>query len=865
MSPRRLLQPLSPLAGNTVGARYNYNSKTDDRDGVSKLEDEARDGGSESVVSDLTSLENDADDFDKLIIQHERDERRLNNALNGQIRPFRKARIHPRVALTMDNLERNEARVHDGTLHAKAHVKFGSPPSSGGSTRSDPAIQPPTGWGRKSRKQRDWLRTYNSEDEHGPGTQEDTIDRLVEEDTTPQRANGASYMEGVDLPVASVEDSPLSRKGSHAGTPSSTRRRDTQLAQIPDWDFTMDLNEASLIASTPYVPRNTNPAIEDIRQREIESLREQAVTTNRLDKIREHSPEETRRRPRSSSTHSTNHQTNGTTSTGQPTLSSSTSELRLHKRTNSWKTIGKSQAVIGDGGDQSIHSPVVVYSKSSETVGIVNRDLVANAPTSPQRPAYRREDSHDILRRLARVSSVTPSPGRNSDLRPQTSPTRQAGSSSQATASESLLPTAKDARSIEKPAQESAPAETIIPNSKSQSKQQTEKTQSQNPTAMPSPEPETVDVDATPMPVERSILNVKTPVVMGGWIDTPAPRTNHRPLEPSRSRSRSPRKDSPSKSEPQKEPEAQSASATLAASISINRPTLPGSALESIVEERRARGRRPRSDDFGDSTMNSLEDILESSHIAESTEVGGVDEDTLQGLQVPTGVPRTEAERQRQQELLHLHRMNERLRAARVSIRDASRGMKRVEDQVEHQESGTLQDGVRIVHRDCPCAAKSHQCMSPWTVLWAGISSLFRDPNEKNNWRWGLTWLSIGTIIFWTWFISEAVACDFYCHQEYAAFMDGYGVDEDAPKWPKVIPTLFYRTFMQFWWQPLWAVIGWVGNTVYEFCWADEAVVQAATKTTVKIARAATRTVTSMQETWDSTEPIGSIYDDEVI
>jgi hypothetical protein len=38
----------------------------------------------------------------------------------------------------------------------------------------------------------------------------------------------------------------------------------------------MDLNEALLIASTPYIPRNT--ALDDIRQREIESLKEQAVT-----------------------------------------------------------------------------------------------------------------------------------------------------------------------------------------------------------------------------------------------------------------------------------------------------------------------------------------------------------------------------------------------------------------------------------------------------------------------------------------------------------------------------------------------------------------------------------------------------------
>lgn len=264
-------------------------------------------------------------------------------------------------------------------------------------------------------------------------------------------------------------------------------------------------------------------------------------------------------------------------------------------------------------------------------------------------------------------------------------------------------------------------------------------------------------MDATPMPIERSMLNAKTPVVTGAWIDTPAPRTSRRPAEPSRSPSRSPKKGSPSKRSLQKQPVVQPEEAAEVAPMQVNRPTLPGSALEAIVEEARAGGRRPRPDDFGDSTINSLEDIIGPSSGAENIEIGDLDEDTLQGLQVPTGIPRNEAERQRQQELLHLHSMNQRLRAARTSIRDASRGMKRVEDRVEHAEGGTgiEQEGVRIIYRDCPCAHNGHQC-DPWGAAWSGFKGLFRDP-KKSKLR-GLTWLSIFLISFLVWFISEGVA-----------------------------------------------------------------------------------------------------------
>jgi hypothetical protein len=750
MTARRPLQPVSPLVGNANGAIYNHTKAENEYNEANGAEEYVRDDQSQgSIVSGLTNMEEDADEFERQMIQNARDERRLNSLAQGSSRvvPFRKARIRPGVALTMDNLERNERNGRDDGV-VKAHVKFESPASSNGSrsesVRSDPAIQPPAAWGRKSRKQRDWLRTITSGDEQEAGAQDDTVERLVDD----------------DMPVDSVEDSPLSRKGSLAGTPSSTRRRDAQLDQVHDWggDFTMEFNEASMIASTPYIPRNN--MLEIIRTREIESLKEQAVTTNRLDKIRETSPGATRRR-RSSSALSTNNQTNAVTAVEQPVPKLSASELR-RKRTNSWKTIGRSQAVTGEGSNQLANSPVLVYKKSSETIGIINRDLVANAPTSPKRPAHRREDSHDLLRRLARVSN-TPSPGRSFNSRPQTAPATQLGGSSQAINIETTVPNSMNAQPPEKTIQESTSVETVVaaPSTLPQENQADEKPQPQDSLPTPSPEPETADIDATPMPIERSMLSAKTPQVMGGWIETPAPalRISRRPTSPSRSLSRSPQRASPSKRSPQKQsqiqPQPQPEEAPPAP-LKIHKPTLPGSALSSIISHAKFSTRRQRSDDLGDSTINSLEDL-----ITPGNSNSEVEEDTLQGLQIPTEVPKNEAERERQQEVKQLLGMNQRLRAARISIRDASRGMKRVEDQVEHfgegQDEGVgkdgvkvAEDGVRVVYKDCPCAGAGHH-----TSPKPQIKSFFRNP--KSKW-WGLTWLSLFLIGFFIWFITENVA-----------------------------------------------------------------------------------------------------------
>jgi len=187
--------------------------------------------------------------------------------------------------------------------------------------------------------------------------------------------------------------------------------------------------------------------------------------------------------------------------------------------------------------------------------------------------------------------------------------------------------------------------------------------------------------------------------------------------------------------------------------VELIRPSLPGSALQALVQEAKVNDRRP-SVDYGDSTINSLEDLI--TPLPESTD-GENEEDTLQGLQLPTSTPRNDAERRRQQEAQQLHRMNNRLRAARTSIRQASRGMQRVEEQVEHVEADADGVQVRVIHHAYPYE------FSMWTwfksCFWYEPLKIARQ--EASSW-WkicgGLTALSITMIIVFTWLTSEIIA-----------------------------------------------------------------------------------------------------------
>ena len=764
MSTRRsgkpqAFSPLSPKASYDLGSQ-----RTHERAAMA-YPAQVETQNTDDTVS-LTSLESGADDFDRRMIQTAREQRRLDNARTPKIHAFSKARIHPRVGVTLENLERHNAK-DNAARGPNAHARFNnSPPSSSGSTRSDPALNVPSGWGRKGRVKRDWMRTITAEASSGANAPDS-------DDTPPRNA---------DVPRQSVEDSPLSHKSFSHGTPASQRRR-----SIDDWTF--DLNEVSLIASTPYRPRNT--VLDDIRQREMEALEEQGMAADRLDRIREGSPEG-KRRPRSASSKSANDQA-ADMNPGAVSPSQTTSGVRPHRRTNSWQAVGKAPAVTGESTGVT---PIIVNKKSSETIGTVDKQLLANQATPARRLPNRRDDSHDLLRRLARASSTpSPGPGRTEALRPQSSSARQFGNSSQTAVNDTSPLNPTSLREIPSAEQEDRPGSSY-----------------RRPAA---------GFNATPMPPERSILNPKTPVVTGAWVDTiietPGPSTDQRSTRPSQSsslRNRSPAKKSTEKSQPESPEEEQEQPVPA-----VTKPDLPRSVLDAIVEEARANGGGRYSIDYGESTINSLEELI--TPMRGTPEPGAPDEDTI-GLDIPTAAPRNEAERRRQEELLHIQQMDQKLRSTRTSLRDTSRGIRRVEEQIERggeqakgqPDAGDLQttSGKTVRHLyTCPCAESGHTQAS----LGKSIKLLFYDSSLKPKRRgWGLTWLSIILLTLLAWYLAENICCEIWGHRMYARSYEGYGVVWGAPEYPYVLPTMTYRAFVKPWWRPVYACLNWVWRAV---------------------------------------------------
>lgn len=730
MSSRRPLQPIPALSANVSSTRYariTTTTTTRATDGILDMDDHAQEDAQDSgsVVSGLTSLSGD-DDFERLMIQNARDERRLNEALNGRAQPFRKARTHPRVGLTIDNLERNDAHNSSNIPSANARVAIKSPPSSSGSTRSDPAIHAPASWGRKGRSNRNWMRniTRDEQPQQTPAPPDETI--------IDQYSHNES-----NAPRRSVEDSPLSHKSFNQGTP----RQDNS----GSLDLTFDLNEASILASTPYIPRNTK--LDDIREREIESLREQGVATARLDRIRENSPEEMRRPPSSAGKQT---YTNSTANTEAQSQEQGSPVRKLRKRTNSWQSLSKSQPELGQE-----NSPIAVYRKSVETVGVVERDVVANAERQPVRPlSNRRTDSQDLLRRLARVSN-TPSPKGTAPARPQTAPATQPHSSSQTAVTDTTSTSAEGKEETVKnmSLQKHSAVSASTPQDQPQREQRDDAPHDGTTPDVPSSATTTEDVDATPMPVEQTPRNPKTPHVMGGWIDTPGPRTAHKPVELPRPQSQSLKKGSPrrsrspSQSVASKEDQQQIAEppSPEPAQPSLPCPQLPSSALHALVQQARA------SHDYGDDTIHSLEDLMAPLGDNEA------EEDTLQGLPLPTSAPRNEAERERQAEIINIHRLNQHLRATETNIRDVSRGMRRMGTRVEEIEVKETGEKVPVIVRD----------LGPEFSPWRWFRSFFWDERLKTQREaknaplkmWGgITLLGILLTLSFIWWASETVA-----------------------------------------------------------------------------------------------------------
>ena len=497
-----------------------------DRNGYAQSLDEGSTSSfPQSVVSD--------DTFDKVLTQHARDERRVKNALENDSQPFKKARTGIRAGLTLENLQRKDANSQS------SGSTLGSPALS--SKGSDPSLNIPRDWGRKGRGDNRWLSRIDRNG--GKFTGDISKPRRLQDVSvsgSDRRRSSEPIVdwmtEASDIPLPSIEggssQTDLRPPSPSKSTPTPAIRRQTSLSQIQEWETNEDNSDAHLLQGLESFPTRTKHHLSgQKREKEIESLEKSAVTTNRLDELREkrsleqvrrrspsipdtytrderysQSPEKSRpkRPPSINEEPSDRNDENISRIRSRQTLSRSPEKpSRLQNSVTSTDELSSSQRA-----SSSWEPPVfVLHPRDAETQSSSNgaKQETAFNTHSSQRPSHERQDSRDLLRRLARVTSASPSPhghGKRSHT-----PTVAMSAFSDKAESVAAIPKLgsiePEKEHLQKPLTTEAQDQDIVINGKQGSKDDDEsKSTPQNP---------------------KTNTYSKTPLVTGAWIDTPLP------------------------------------------------------------------------------------------------------------------------------------------------------------------------------------------------------------------------------------------------------------------------------------------------------------------------------------------------------
>ncbi|PNS15831.1 hypothetical protein CAC42_4283 [Sphaceloma murrayae] len=586
--------------------------------------DWARDGrthDSGSVISGLTSLDDDTDEFGRMLLQHVRDEQRLNRVLNGPAQAFRKARPQPRIAATLENGTSNR------DYEVRSLSSGGSDPGVAEHTRtngSDPPLNIPRDWGRKGRQSTSWLRRLGDtelEMERRASADNVRADGVVDVERGARTVDWASDVARV---VQSVEQTtPLSSRSRRRVSSPGQPEQSNSIERIRQWEAEQDFTAGSFLQSTPAAVS---------RRRELESIETRGIARDQLSRISERtSPESVRERL----------EFRLSRIAGQP-LS------RRRKPSPEDKQWGGRRALLNNTERVPIKKEVETAELPSTSNGVSYTNNNDERPLS-HRPSAGRQESIQLLKRLARVSSQSPSPSPNTG---PLLPPKQ--------------PTGPESRSVR---QSSAQAPEVVPVS---------------------------PIHATPRP-PPSNHPAKTPKVTGAWIDTPLPirHDSAQPPEP-------PNK--PASPTPEQHPQQDEPAAPPLRPLSAP-PSAP-SALSHLLST------APPNvgDDTLASLQDLLDPTLAQPDVSATLNLDDVQTelDRLHGL----GRPLSKADEERRDELLVIEGMAGRLRSARRGVRDVKRGLRGMERRVGSGDwggemvgggeargvwKGLLGEGVRVL------------------------------------------------------------------------------------------------------------------------------------------------------------------------
>ncbi len=741
---------------------------------------------SEPTSSGLSFIENVTDDtFGKALADYARDEQRMSGVLknNGQI--FRKAHVGERAGLTLENLQRRDRLDEAKTQGYLDQAGSGSVNSDW----SDPPVHVPSTWGRKGRAGKEWLNRIN---EPGGKLTGDLRSPVHDDSRSHAKANEGSEGPKVDwlsaaagVPLPSVEEgSSVRGRSSRTSTPTSSGKRNASLDRLRLWDIDNDFTARSIQISTSPVLKTRNNTLDQIRDREIASLKGRAVTTNRLGEIRERSSEQQSRRPSAVSSDLAKDPESNTERTA-PAKLNLPDDLSVNRGDDGHLENDEGEHHELEEGNPIPNTPIIVFKNTDKGSGKRQLEGHIDHEGTPRRPNHDRHDSQDLLRKLARAASGSPSSTNDTEskngpqareisqkvsepLNPRQSKDKQDAGAGGASNKSRPSEAAENEENPEPDHSTRGPLK--LPTGSESQNQLTINTEnvlvaSGIKVVRRSKSDTEIDTGRTPKASQPSIP-LKTPIVTGAWVDTPAPTTQQRPASP------------PSDLDvdkgisalgvrdlirgPSSSPLHKRGGGIKWRPIRDEGPARPKSALAAILStskaDKKAAEASEQDDDveakikdeeaLGESTIDSLEDMIANDTDFSSLLDFNDDKDPENPTtRNPKAHPLSTPERERKLEMLAYERMNKRLKTLRLSIRDAKRGIEDLEHKVEDAPSEIWPCP------SCGCSSGGQRLRIRQQASWRRyVPSLYTWPEGG---RFRPTWLGWLVFAVWAWWVSE--------------------------------------------------------------------------------------------------------------
>ncbi|KAI0841170.1 hypothetical protein F5Y06DRAFT_260838 [Hypoxylon sp. FL0890] len=582
------------------------------------------------------------------------------------------------------------------------------------------------------------------------------------------------------------------------GTPNM-RRSNNRLDQIRQ----KEIEAANAVLPEEDVSsRPTNSRLDEVRAREMVALSKRAVATSRLDEIRIRNSEARSESPE----------------TGR---NSSREELRgssLQLEDETAKT-PENKAVSGTKGEPTSDTPpTVLRSMSDHKLGEASKEKIddINVDNGKKGVELRRNDSHDLLQRLARATSASPpSEKTNQEAVPDDALLNERSDSRENSRSRSTREERKSRNlevknlevksSRERPTVGFAGLRRIVSSDSIKEKRASLPGSEADPldriegelrlfapldnysekgsVRAPSPIPSEPAEEETPRPSKVDPLTQPTPKVTGAYVETPATIKikqeshsddrkvsevpNQLPAKIPELRSRSSGEVLNGESIKQEDSDAK----TLRSTSAPRSSSVPTAPRRGRSASRRRRPLRPlintakppsvkedirailRMNDIDDSTLEDFDSILADQEINDE-ELQKMVNDTMGKIDDDLDFPGLS---ERDSEIEVIDRLSKSLKTGLLGIRSAKKGIERLEDKVTHTEHKADQ-----AHTDLNASSSKSETHIPASPNASGpvllaVPALYRKSPKLRPTRLGVLALTV-----FVWYILESIFCILY-------------------------------------------------------------------------------------------------------